>query len=126
MPPAARIGDYHTCPKRTGEKRHVGGPVATGAASVRMGGKVAARVGDKAVCRGPWDTIAQGSASVRVVGKQAARKGDRTVHGGRIVQGLGSVLVGDRGGSAPPPARPPAPRQCMADAAHAGALFVRP
>jgi uncharacterized Zn-binding protein involved in type VI secretion len=47
----------------------------------------AARVGDKAVCTGPMDTIASGSSSVLIGGKQAARMGDSTAHGGVITAG---------------------------------------
>jgi uncharacterized Zn-binding protein involved in type VI secretion len=54
----------------------------------------AARVGDKALCTGPPDTIATGSATVLIGGKPAARLGDTTAHGGMIVAGEATVLIG--------------------------------
>ena len=54
----------------------------------------AARVGDKAVCTGPPDTIAVGSSSVMIGGKPAARMGDTTAHGGTITAGEPTVLIG--------------------------------
>ena len=48
-------------------------------------------------CVGPPDTIVQGSSSVFINGKPAARMGDMTAHGGRIVLGCFTVLIGDSG-----------------------------
>jgi outer membrane protein assembly factor BamB len=45
----------------------------------------AARVGDRAKCNAPADTIVMGEPSVLVGGKPAARVGDPTSHGGVIV-----------------------------------------
>lgn len=59
-----------------------------------IGGMPAARVGDKAVCTGPPDTIAAGSSSVLIGGKPAARMGDTTAHGGVIAAGEATVLIG--------------------------------
>jgi uncharacterized Zn-binding protein involved in type VI secretion len=82
-----------------GPKPHVGGPISTpGAPTVLIGGLPAARVGDMAVCVGPPDAIAMGSPTVLIGGMMAARLGDPTVHGGRIVLGLPTVLIGDSGG----------------------------
>jgi uncharacterized Zn-binding protein involved in type VI secretion len=94
MPPAARIGDYHVCPMVTGNTPHVGGPIAAGAPTVLIGGVAAARLGDRAVCNGPPDTIAAGSGTVTIGGSPAARLGDATAHGGRIVAGASSVMIG--------------------------------
>lgn len=94
MPPAARISDMHTCPMVTGTVPHVGGPVATGIPTVMIGGMPAATLGDMCVCVGPPDTIAKGSSSVMIGGKPAARMGDNTAHGGVIVAGCPTVLIG--------------------------------
>lgn len=93
--PAARIGEHHTCPKTTSKVPHVGGPVVTGSANVFIGGMPAACKGDKVMCIGPPDTIKEGSATVFINGKPAARMGDATAHGGKIVIGCGTVLIGD-------------------------------
>ncbi|NIQ03217.1 MAG: type VI secretion protein [Nitrospinaceae bacterium] len=96
MPPAARITDMHTCPLvNPGGAPHVGGPVLPpGAPTVLIGGQPAARVGDMATCAGPPDTIAAGSGTVTIGGMPAARLGDSTAHGGVIVAGLPTVLIG--------------------------------
>lgn len=97
--PAARISDMHVCPKRTGKIPHVGGPIVEGSSDVLIGGMPAARVGDMATCVGPPDKVASGSATVFINGKAAARMGDSTSHGGKIVTGCSTVLIGDSGGS---------------------------
>jgi len=61
---------------------------------VLIGGMPAACVGDMAVCAGPPDSIASGSSSVMIGGKPAARMGDSTAHGGKIVVGCPTVLIG--------------------------------
>lgn len=98
MPPAARITDMHVCPMQTPAIPpipHVGGPVAgPGVATVLIGKLPAAVVGDSAVCVGPPDTLAKGSATVMIGGKPAARMGDSTVHGGSVVMGCPTVLIG--------------------------------
>lgn len=94
MPPAARITDYHTCPAYEGTKPHVGGPINSGAGTVKIGGLNAARKGDSCVCNGPPDTITGGSGTVYICGSNAARMGDGTAHGGRIVQGFTKVMIG--------------------------------
>jgi uncharacterized Zn-binding protein involved in type VI secretion len=92
--PAARIGDMHVCPMVTGLVPHVGGPISLGAATVLIGSMPAARVGDMAVCAGPPDAIALGSFTVTINYMPAARLGDMTVHGGSIVVGCPTVLIG--------------------------------
>ena len=62
--PAATISSYHMCPNKTAKKPHVGGPIVAGA------------------------------ATVTVNGKGIARLGDATVHGGKIMEGNPTVLVG--------------------------------
>jgi len=95
MPLAARITDMHTCPMVTGVVPHVGGPVLPpGSPTVLIGGLPAARVGDMAICVGPPDSIVVGSATVMIGGAPAARMGDSTAHGGIIVLGCPTVLIG--------------------------------
>ncbi|MCA8829716.1 PAAR domain-containing protein [Hymenobacter pini] len=98
MPFAARLTDMHTCPMQTPAVPpipHVGGPIiGPGCPTVLIGKLPAARVGDSAVCVGPPDSIVQGSATVMIGGAPAARMGDATAHGGSIVLGCFTVLIG--------------------------------
>lgn len=95
MPPAARIGDMHTCPMvNPGPVPHVGGPILKGEPKVMIGFMPAARVGDTCVCTGPPDTIAMGSVTVKIGFMPAARMGDNTAHGGVIVVGCPNVMIG--------------------------------
>ena len=95
MPPAARINDMHVCPMVTGTVPHVGGPILPpGEATVMIEGQPAAKVGDSATCTGPPDTIVAGSSSVMIGGSPAARLGDSTAHGGTIVLGAATVMIG--------------------------------
>ena len=93
--PAARINDMHVCPMTTGPVPHVGGPILPpGEPTVLIGGMPAAKVGDMATCTGPPDSIVAGSTSVLIGGMPAARMGDSTAHGGSIVLGEFTVLIG--------------------------------
>lgn len=95
MGAAARVGDMHTCPMVTGTVPHVGGPVLpAGCPTVLIAGMPAARVGDMVTCSGPPDTIVMGSSSVMIGGMPAARMGDSTAHGGTIVAGCPTVMIG--------------------------------
>ena len=95
MPPAARMSDMHVCPKiEPGPVPHVGGPVIGTAATVLICSLPAAVVGDKAVCVVPPDTVAKGSGTVLIAGKPAARMGDSMQHGGVIVAGAPTVMIG--------------------------------
>lgn len=97
MPPAARVGDMHTCPMQTPGTPpipHVGGPILLGCPTVSIGMMPAARVGDMAMCVGPPDSIAMGSFTVMIGGMSAARVGDMTVHGGSITVGCPTVNIG--------------------------------
>lgn len=79
----------------TGTVPHVGGPVMPpGEPTVLIGGAPAARLGDMVTCTGPPDSIIKGSATVLIGGKPAARIGDSTAHGGVIVLGCMTVLIG--------------------------------
>jgi len=93
--PAARLLDMHVCPMVTGVVPHVGGPISgPGAPTVLIGKMPAARIGDMAVCVGPPDAIILGSTTVLIAGPPAARMGDSTSHGGAIVIGCPTVLIG--------------------------------
>jgi len=93
--PAARVTDMHTCPMVTGIVPHVGGPILPpGGMNVLICSMPAARVTDMLTCVGPPDTIVKGSMTVLVGKLPAARMGDMTVHGGVIVLGAPTVLIG--------------------------------
>lgn len=95
MLPAARITDMHTCPMFTGPVPHVGGPILPpGAPTVLIGNLPAARVGDMATCVGPPDVIVAGSATVLISNMPAARMTSSTAHGGIVVAGCPTVLIG--------------------------------
>jgi uncharacterized Zn-binding protein involved in type VI secretion len=79
----------------TGIVPHVGGPILPpGGITTLIGGLPAARVTDMCVCVGPPDMIALGSFTTLINGMPAARMGDMTAHGGSIVFGLPTVLIG--------------------------------
>lgn len=100
--PAARVGDMHVCPMVTPGVPpipHVGGPILPpGTPTVFIGGMPAAVVGSMCTCVGPPDSIVKGSLGVFIGGMPAARVGDMTAHGGTIVMGCMTVLIGDIGG----------------------------
>jgi uncharacterized Zn-binding protein involved in type VI secretion len=88
----------HVCPMvtpGTPPVPHVGGPI-TGPCmpTVLIGGVPAATVGDMCTCVGPPDSIVKGSTMVLIGNKPAARMGDMTAHGGTIVVGCPTVLIG--------------------------------
>jgi len=97
--PAARLADMHVCPMVTPGLPpipHVGGPiVGPGCPTVLIGGMPAAVMGDMCVCVGPPDSIVLGSTGVMIGGKPAARMGDQCAHGGTIVLGCPTVLIGE-------------------------------
>jgi uncharacterized Zn-binding protein involved in type VI secretion len=93
--PAARAGDMHACPASDGPVPHVGGPILPpGCPTVLIGGMPAARATDMAVCVGPPDTIAMGSVTTLIGNLPAARLADTCEHGGTIVMGCPTVLIG--------------------------------
>lgn len=98
MPPAARVTDMHTCPMQTPGTPpipHVGGPIVQpGGPTVLICNMPAACVGSTMVCVGPPDVIAKGSATVMICGVPAARMGDNAAHGGSIVAGAPTVMIG--------------------------------
>ena len=91
MPPAARISDNHACPV------HGGGPIVTGFSTVIIGYMPAARVTDQAVCPPAVDVLVMGSPTVIIGYQQAARVGDSFAHGGVVVSGCPSVIIGASG-----------------------------
>jgi len=97
--PAARLADMHVCPMLTPGLPpipHVGGPIlGPGCPTVLIGGMPAAVMGDMCVCVGPPDSIVLGSTGVMIGGKPAARMGDQCAHGGTIVLGCPTVLIGE-------------------------------
>jgi len=102
MPPAARITDMHVCPMVTGIVPHVGGPILPPCEpTVLIGYLPAARITDMATCVGPPDTILMGSPTVLIGNLMAARIGDPTIHGGVIVLGCFTVIIGEAGAPAP-------------------------
>jgi uncharacterized Zn-binding protein involved in type VI secretion len=96
MPFAARVSDMHVCPMvNPGGVPHVGGPILPpGVVTVLIGGLPAATIGDMCICAGPPDTIIVGSVTVLIGGKPAARVGDSTAHGGTIIIGCPTVIIG--------------------------------
>lgn len=98
MPPAARLTDMHACPMVTPGLPpipHVGGPiVGPGVPTVLIAKLPASVVGDNAVCVGPPDVVVKGSATVMISSRPAARIGDTTAHGGNIVMGCPTVIIG--------------------------------
>jgi len=93
--PAARVTDPHVCPMSTGFVAHGGGPIMPPCEpTVETGNLKQARISDMATCVGPPDVIAQGSSTVTVRGLFAARMIDPTVHGGTILMGLFTVIIG--------------------------------
>jgi uncharacterized Zn-binding protein involved in type VI secretion len=78
---------------------HVGGPILPpGVINVLIRNLPAAPVSSMAVCVGPPDVIIPpGSPTVLIGGRPAARMGDTTAHGGCIVMGCFTVLIGAAG-----------------------------
>jgi uncharacterized Zn-binding protein involved in type VI secretion len=74
---------------------HIGGPIIGPCwPTVLIGDLPAARITDVLTCIGPPDMIAMGSPTVLIGGLMAARMLDPTVHGGVIILGWPTVLIG--------------------------------
>jgi len=102
MPPAARVTDMHTCPMVTGVVPHVGGPILPpGVPTVLINFLPAATVTTMATCVGPPDIIVKGSTGVFINFLPAARLGDLTAHGGVIVMGSPTCIIGEIGAPSP-------------------------
>lgn len=69
---------------------------APGSSTVRTAFQAQARAGDRCRCHGPPDFVVTGARTVLIDGRPAARKGDRTMHqpGGTIAGGADSVDIG--------------------------------
>ena len=96
MPPAARLTDMATCPMQprlaitdTPCRRSYRRPGCKDCSNGVTG--VAAR---EITCCRPPDTIIKGSSTVMICGKPGARMGDTTAHGGQIVLGCPTVIIG--------------------------------
>lgn len=68
--------------------------VGPGVPTVLIGKMPAAVVGDLLICVGPPDAIVKGSQTVKIGGRPAARMGDKTAHGGTIILGFPMVMIG--------------------------------
>ncbi len=113
MPPAARLGDEHTCPNSSS-----GGKIIEGASSVFINSKPAARLNDACACGDGPSHVGSASPTVFFEGKAAARIGDTTCHHGVIIHGAANVIIGNGGGASPAGA--------MSTARSNAAPFVRP
>jgi uncharacterized Zn-binding protein involved in type VI secretion len=86
----------------TGVVPHVGGPILPpGAPTVLIDFLPAATVTTMATCVGPPDMIVMGSVGVMIDFLPAARLGDPTVHGGVIVMGSPTCIIGEVGTPSP-------------------------
>lgn len=96
--PAARLLDMHVCPMVTPGVPpipHVGGPILPPCSVTVLTGMLPqARLTDRALCVGPPDIIVKGSTTVLVNYLPAARMLDMTAHGGTIIVGDFTVLIG--------------------------------
>ena len=93
--PQARVTDMHVCPMVTALVPHVGGPILPPCCpTVMIGNLFAARMTDLATCAGPPDIIVMGSPTVLIGSLMAARMMDPTAHGGMIMMGWPTVLIG--------------------------------
>lgn len=90
MFPAARLGDLHACPT------HGGGPIVTPCCpQVLIEFMPAARLTDLCICAGaPCDAIVRASTTVMTGGLFQARLSDQTAHGGVIITGAVTVIIG--------------------------------
>ncbi|MGK0365070.1 MAG: putative Zn-binding protein involved in type VI secretion [Saprospiraceae bacterium] len=106
---AARLSDMHICPMQTPAVvpiPHVGGPIVQPSApTVLIGGMPAACAGAMCTCIGPPDVILPATTGARarvLVNKlPLAAMGDMTAHGGTIIIGCPTVLIGTGGVSIP-------------------------
>jgi uncharacterized Zn-binding protein involved in type VI secretion len=121
--PIARVNDFHLCPMQTPAVvpiPHVGGPVVgPGAVTVWAGGMPVSVFGDLAICVGPPDVMVTGAPTVFAEGRPVVRITDTTAHGGMVIVGLPTVMVGDSGGAGSSQAA------TMSAAKAGGSAFVR-
>lgn len=83
MPPIARVGDVHDCPKHGPNSITQGG-------SGEVDGRAIARLGDACACGA---VIAEGSSVAELDGKPVAYLGCKTSCGGTITSGSDSGEV---------------------------------
>jgi uncharacterized Zn-binding protein involved in type VI secretion len=94
----------HTCPMVTVIVPHVCGPISgPGAPTVLAENLPVAAVGDTCACTGPPDVIVEGAPNVLVAGRPLAALGSKTAHGGVVVAGAPTVVVGAASGGFLPP-----------------------
>jgi uncharacterized Zn-binding protein involved in type VI secretion len=123
--PVARISDFHVCPMQTPAIvpiPHVGGPILTpGVPTVMAGGVPIVAVGDMAICVGGGfpDPFIVGSFTVLAMGRPIVRISDTMAHGGAVLIGLPTVMIGDSGGGGSPQAA------TMSAAKAGGSAFTR-
>ncbi|MFQ5570019.1 MAG: PAAR domain-containing protein [Rhodothermales bacterium] len=96
MFPASRLTDLHLCPAFSGPAPHLGGPISTpGHATTLIGSLIAARGTDQATCAmGPPDFIVTGAGTCLIGGQPAARMLEKAMHGGVVIWGCFTVLIG--------------------------------
>ncbi|MGI9282118.1 MAG: PAAR domain-containing protein [Endozoicomonas sp.] len=95
--PAARATDMHICSMQNPppvSAPHVGGPLLPLPTNVLIGNLPAATIGQPCICVGPPDSVIMGSFTVLINNKPAVRMGDSTAHGGTVVFGWPTVLIG--------------------------------
>ena len=99
--PAARVSDPTTCPI----PGHGTNPIASGSPDVFFDGLAAARVGDTCTC---GQALSGGfSSTVFINGRNAMTFDGTTDHGGVVIGGSGSVIIGNT--HTPAPFIPPLP-----------------
>jgi uncharacterized Zn-binding protein involved in type VI secretion len=91
MHQAARIGDLEACPNGGNS------PIITGAPSVFIEGRPAARIGDRLDCAGGHTQIESGSPTVFIEESNASRVTDTTCHKGVLATGAATVFIGNGG-----------------------------
>lgn len=99
--PSARISDSHACPL------HGGGVIVTGFPTVLVGNMPASRITDIGMCGPIPNPLVTGSMTVLIGKSPASRITESTTHGGKVVSGFPTVLIGDKGGAAVGPMHGP-------------------
>lgn len=94
--PCVRVGDVQPCPATTPQPHGIATVIA-GSPTVIVVGQPAAHLGSALVCASAPapNAVTAASTTVFVNGQGAARTGDATSHGGVLLSGQGTVLVGD-------------------------------
>lgn len=87
--PAARVTDDTACPI----PGHGTNPLVEGSPNVFHDGLSAARLGDKSACGSPITGTV--SSTVFINGKPAAVLSSIGAHGNTVIEGSGSVIIGD-------------------------------